>query len=502
VAFENTFRAAYYRLDYMWDGGGFAFLKSLASSGVSYTQGDATATSVPVLVYHGILPKWDGTPTNISIDKFKEQLFALKRAGYETITSTDLLEYMQGKRILPEKSIVLSFDDGRQDSVRNGDPVLQALGMKAIMFVISGSSFGPPSNYYLSGAMLRQMQQSGRWDIEAHTDDGHGLYQVDAAGDKGQFFSYKLWLPDQNRLETADEFAARVVNDMKSVKKKIEDNLGKTPIAFTFPFGNYGQEATNFAGAQAITIPAVGQIYPLMFYQQAPGMRFTQNYSTKADSAKSSFFIRRIIIDPNWSGDDLLAQLESGHAKPLPYHGITGTDIRWIDAWGSISTAGGILSIEPSANENGGAAVLDGTRIWKDYSVKVKAEVPNRNGIFIWTRFADDANNIACNLGNGFAHIEQTVNGERRTIKGIRSPFIAIPAGDFTAEARVVGRTLSCYLNGTKLVETPYIDPRLDQGGIGFKTWDSAAGKSLLRIKDIDVEPIGPTTSTVSIAAK
>ncbi|MDP3953787.1 MAG: hypothetical protein Q8Q06_00005, partial [bacterium] len=93
-----------------------------------------TATSVPVLIYHGILKDEDASGFNISIDKFKDQMFALKKAGYETITSETLYKYMKEGLELPEKSIVITFDDGRLDSLYNGNPTLKALDYQAIMF--------------------------------------------------------------------------------------------------------------------------------------------------------------------------------------------------------------------------------------------------------------------------------------------------------------------------------------------------------------------------------
>ena len=70
---------------------------------------------------------------------------------------------MKGEKNLPEKSFLLTFDDGRKDSYYPVDPILKALDYRAIMFVISGRSLGDEkevSPFYLSSSELKRMQKA------------------------------------------------------------------------------------------------------------------------------------------------------------------------------------------------------------------------------------------------------------------------------------------------------------------------------------------------------
>ena len=57
-----------------------------------------------------------GSDTLISTKRLEKHLKALKDAGYVTITQQDVLDYYNGKKLLPPKSLLLIFEDGRRDT--------------------------------------------------------------------------------------------------------------------------------------------------------------------------------------------------------------------------------------------------------------------------------------------------------------------------------------------------------------------------------------------------
>ncbi|MDF2460816.1 MAG: putative xylanase/chitin deacetilase, partial [Candidatus Saccharibacteria bacterium] len=150
-------------------------------------------TSVPVLVYHGLVAgKSSGEDT--SIQDFSAQMLALKQAGYRTISMQEYYDFIYNGKSVPEKSFMLTFDDGRKDSYYASQPLLEAFGYRATMFVITQKSLsGLSSVYYLSESELKSMQKSGHWDIQAHTRNGHEELNIDPTN-KAPFFANKLWL--------------------------------------------------------------------------------------------------------------------------------------------------------------------------------------------------------------------------------------------------------------------------------------------------------------------
>src|SRR6185437_4598321 len=193
------------------------------------------------LLYHGIVQKADRF--SLTTATFKDQMFALKRAGYQTISLADFLAFEKGKELLPDKSFLLTFDDGRRDSYENADPVLAALGYTAVIFVATEDSLDDPkthNDYYLTKDELASMQASGRWEIGSHLRQvGGGFVPLDAKGANGNFLSNRTWLSDMGRLETNAEYAARVKDELAGGKERLTNAFGGPITAMSYPFGDY-----------------------------------------------------------------------------------------------------------------------------------------------------------------------------------------------------------------------------------------------------------------------
>lgn len=499
----HTIRIARAHVQYLLFSGkpdGGAILKRMASAlfgrrgeakhPQTIRENERSAMALPVLVYHSIYTEDDGSAINTTVAKFRDQLFLLKRAGYTAITTDELYAFLKGEQKLPEKSVMITFDDGRRDSYEQADPYLAALGWRAVMFIITRYSLDTESDYYLNAADLRQMEKSGRWDVQVHTHSGHETYVIDSSGQRGPFYANKFWLRDARRLETDEKFKERIMADMLLGKKKLEDTLNKPMRGFAFPFGDFGQNQTNFNKAPEIVLASAKKIFNLIFFQGAPGVRFNMNYLPADETARKegSFLIRRIIVDSSWDGAALLSFLEKAAPKALPLNDFFLTDNGWITSWGEVQAGGGKMVLYPRHRDQKGAgAVLDGTAGWENYEVRATIEAPLQNSAFLWVRFRDDHHNAACNFGKGFAHVEQVVDGVKTVKQGVRSPDIEIPRGEFEIMARVYGRNIECYLNNDLVVASPFLEPSLKQGGIGFKTWDTRPGQTALIVKTLHV---------------
>ncbi len=469
-----------------------ASLTSVTGSPLRYEDTLRRTGSVPILVYHGILDESDGSSVNIAEKNFKDHLFSLAQAGFHSITLAEFDAFLRGEGAIPTKSVLITFDDGRMDSYERGDPILRAVGYSAVMFAISKYSIDRASNYYLTPSLMRRMEATGRWDIQVHTHDGHETYPASPNGMAGNFYSHLLWLPAEERMETLDEYDHRIANDIATAKNKIDTELQKNTRAFAFPFGDFGQLDTNIPDSpESRILRRAYEHFSLLFYQFAPGKRYQQAYPTTQDD--TSFLIKRINVDGRWSGEELLGIIHGSTAKSVDFQDTFEHDRGWVSSWGEVAISpegnrGLYLSAQDGAS--GAAAILDGTRIWRNYEIISTVRSPLQNGAFLWVRFQDDHNNAACNFGNGFAHVEQTVGGEKRVIQGNRSEAFVIPSDSFTIGARVSGRSVQCLLNGKILAESNFLDRSLDTGGIGFKTWDPSGRPSSFVVEHVDVKEI------------
>ena len=237
------------------------------------------AQSLPVLLYHGIRT----TPykEDMLLSTFEDHLLTLKEAGYQTISIAQFEAFLAGKTTLPARSFLLTFDDGIKSSYYMADPLLKAIDYSAVMFIITKYSLAVGSSYYLSLDEVRAMLDSGRWEIESHGRDAHALIVIDAEGTKGHFLTNKMWLEAQGRLEIDTEYRTRIAAELTASKRDIQETLGFEPIAFAFPFGDFGQTSHNFPDAQQVLLESISPIYSLAnFYQSWPSRGFPKTIPT------------------------------------------------------------------------------------------------------------------------------------------------------------------------------------------------------------------------------
>lgn len=163
---------------------------------------------VPVLYYHSVDPS-EANEVIISPEKLREELTFIKDSGYTTLTMSELNDYILNNAPIPEKSIVITFDDGYADNYANAFPILKELDMKATIFVISNCTDN--DGYYMTSQQIKEMSDYGI-DIQSHTASHAHLNQL----------TYEEQL-----------------NELKTSKEKLESITEKPVISIAYPFGDY-----------------------------------------------------------------------------------------------------------------------------------------------------------------------------------------------------------------------------------------------------------------------
>ncbi|MEK7649369.1 MAG: polysaccharide deacetylase family protein [Patescibacteria group bacterium] len=445
-----------------------------------------TAESVPVLLYHGLVDIPDGE--NITKTNFEAQMFALKQAGWKTISVEDFNSFVKGEKTLPNKSFLLTFDDGAKSSYYPVDPILRALDYNAVTFIISGHSLTDSdrkSSYYLNANELRAMKRSGRWEIQAHADSGHVFQSISINGEQGHYYTNKLWLKELGRLETDDEYEQRIGHDISLVKEKIERVLDIASVSFAFPYGDFAQNITNYPEAQRVLLNSVKDNYDLAFFQTYPSAGFTQNYFDD-----NTFLVKRIDVGGAWTDADLLRVLNAGRSKEIPLHIYDfSLNEEWIKEWGNIGLKNSSLVLRAGEKTTGAAVVLDGTRNWENYHLKALIDWTRGESLSLVARYKDSKNFTSCNVSGRFIRIDESINGERKKIAetSIDQNFSWDNA---TFELSVHKNTIKCFIDGEELLSVDSLDSSLDRGGIGFKVWDPVENNSEVIVNQLIVEKL------------
>jgi len=435
------------------------------------------AKSIPVLLYHGLVKS--GDMSNVSLEMFIDQMVEMKKKGWDTVTIDEFYDFMTGKVELPDKSFLLTFDDGRKDSFYPADPVLEKLGYNAVIFAIT-SRVDSQANH-LTIKEMNLIQNTGRWDIQSHGNNAHDLYEISLDGTKGNFLTNKLWNRNENRLETEVEYIGRIEKDFSSSKLQLQKWLNKNVIGYAYPFGDFGYNSQNFIDSSELIFDSVEMNYKMSFYQVWTGLGNSFNYPNSRP-----FYIKRISVNPIWSGTDLLDILNSLKHKELPYQlNIFNISNGWQRNWGELEFDEGKMITRASESTSGSTVFLDGTHAWKNYEFHTQVDWISGKSFSLVARHADDDNYVACNYQKDSLSVEEVINGESRIvsslkIKGINHGY------SLNVGLKVSANTIDC-LWGNEFLGGVLISRDLNYGGIGFKSWGKESGLSEISIRKISV---------------
>jgi peptidoglycan/xylan/chitin deacetylase (PgdA/CDA1 family) len=438
----------------------------------------ASAQSLIVLLYHGI--REQPAEDLVGWENFKSQMFALKQAGYQTVGMEAVEDFLLRGKPLPEKSFLLTFDDGRKDSYYPVDPILEALDYRAAIFIIT-STIAEDDSFYLSESELKEMAASGRWELESHGHDIHHSAAINLAGEQGHALSNKLWLLG-GRVENDTEYEQRITLDLLDSKTELESRFGIPVRAFAYPYGDYGQNSINNAGKAVAAIQkAASALFHLAFYQPW-GEAVVRNYPGMDD-----FMVRRLEVKPEWDSETLLNAVRGGEDKPRDYSTAMEHDDGWTEGWGSVKFTPGRLSLSASPDTTGATSYLDGTYLWSDFDLTLRARLLRGESFSILARVDAHKDFVYCSFGpNGISYgeriDEQTIDGP-----GWYSDLSLLQGLEIQAGMSIRGNTVRCLLNGVWGVETEFLRHTASHGMIGVSVWGPEKGDSALEVISLDV---------------
>jgi len=224
---------------------------------------------IPVLLYHHVSDQeTDMSELTVSTAEFSRQLRLLRIHGYQTITLEQLGSFMRGERIaLPDKPILISFDDGYADNYTQAFPILKEIGFRATIFMV-GINFDRANR--LTSSQIREMAANSI-EIGAHS----------------------MTHRDLTRLSRTD-LRYEVVGSKQKVEQVVRAEAGY----FAYPGGFY-----NLAALEAVESAGFQGAFSVL-----PGLN--------RPDRDNIYLLRRIPIFRFTNFDRLLAKMEIRQAKP------------------------------------------------------------------------------------------------------------------------------------------------------------------------------------------
>ncbi|MCL7746776.1 polysaccharide deacetylase family protein [Halalkalibacter alkaliphilus] len=190
---------------------------------------------LPVLMYHHFEEEITDYPSmTVTPETFKNQLLALKEAGYETITTEQALQFYQKKHDgLPDKPVWITIDDGYLSNYEFAFPILKELDMNATIYVIASKMGKERLNIpHFTWDQALEMVESGLIDIQSHTYD---LHHREKKGLEAMLLREER--DDQEEID--EQYYTRIFDDLQKSIDVIETELGTKVFSFAYPFGAF-----------------------------------------------------------------------------------------------------------------------------------------------------------------------------------------------------------------------------------------------------------------------
>ena len=202
------------------------------TAAVALTRTTAPSVRLPVLMYHHLSENAKALgPYVITPAQFRHDLLTLRERGFETVTAAQLIAFADGKGTLPEKPVLITFDDGYESFYTYAFPILQELQMTALLSVIgtyteqySHSDDHNVAYAHVTWEEIAAMAQSGLVEIGNHTYDLHTLNDRKGCRIKPG--------------EDEETYRAMLKADIQSLQDRLTALLGQAPTVFTFPYGS------------------------------------------------------------------------------------------------------------------------------------------------------------------------------------------------------------------------------------------------------------------------
>ena len=223
---------------------------------------------VPIFCYHHIR-KWEKTDSEddrayiVEPADLEAEVKWLQEAGYHSVTSQQVYDYYANGVALPEKPVMLSFDDDDDNQYTNALPLLKKYGFKATFFIMT-VTIGKEN--YMTAEQLKELDKEGH-DLEPHTWDHHLVTEY----------------------TTEEDWQRQIVEP----KKELETLVGHETPFFAYPFGIYDAQS-------AEKLKSYG-------YKGAFRLRDVMD-----DTVEPVFAIKRYIANGYWTLDEFKTVTEGG----------------------------------------------------------------------------------------------------------------------------------------------------------------------------------------------
>ena len=450
--------------------------------------------SFVAIAYGGVTTNPEPGGDFVSTKNFESQLDALIAAGYTPITLDDVARFYKERRLLPAKSLLITFENSRRSSYFTTGGILEKRRWHAVMGVVTDDVRKEVEGVILA-PYLKRMKTTPTWDLASESDHGTGEVIADADGRTAMFYSSPAWLPDHSRFETPEEFDRRIRADHAAAVSFFTNTLGCAARAFFFPMGNYGQFEAHNKPLREANLKAVEDFYEMGFIIDGFGYN---------DALSDPRRLARLKVDPAWSADELVRILDGVWPREIPggwNDSPKAGDVereRWRAIWGECMPAADSSSvylrakapddpvISDKGSTTGSKALVMGSNAFAEGSFEIKFRMES-GGFTVFLNYVAEDDTVMLTFGKDSSIIltrnqPDRTAGERLAVESLDSPISAGREHSLILVTR--SGALFTMLDGRVLFGggVSLGNPRPRPGFVGAGVWSGNPGEAEVEI--------------------
>lgn len=250
---------------------------------------DSANSSFIVLNYHDILEEEERVPPfdrmAVNKDHLNDHFAWLKNNGYRVISIQDLLDCTQGKKQLPNKAVLLTFDDGYLSFYTRAMPLLKKYKYPATLAVVGSwleqHNHAGTNKPLMTPAQIREVANSGLVEIASHSFNAHHGIVANPQGNEQSTITTRLYSSEYEEYEKDEDYRKRIFQELEKSSEQLLQTLGQRPRVMVWPYGEYN----------AIALEAA----------KNAGMPLTMGLNDGANTLADAAVMKRMIMtdDPN-----------------------------------------------------------------------------------------------------------------------------------------------------------------------------------------------------------
>lgn len=242
----------------------FIFLVMLLCNAASYANTPVSnALAFDVFSYHDVKDDVDGDlereTTTISTKNLARHFSWIESHGYHPISISDILDAKAGKKALPSKPVLLTFDDGYKSLYTRAYPLLKLYKYPAVSALVGSwlqvengktVQYGDeqvPREHFLTVQQIKEMADSGLVEFASHSYDLHRGVLANPQGNKMPAAVTLRYDAATKTYETREDYRNRIKQDFLKNNAYIQQLTGKSPRAMVWPYGAYSEIVTEVA---------------------------------------------------------------------------------------------------------------------------------------------------------------------------------------------------------------------------------------------------------------